>query len=220
MATEIDLDLVHKANKALRAGNFHAALTYLQRFLQDRPEISDEQRVTNARDTMRRTYLDAVDGATKDVLDDYCDGTYDGDRDEMISAIESIADGHVTYTSTAQECLLFSTNDGAGPDELGADGFDWKSGIPWSQLAFFAFRADVLEALEQLGVDMNADPPAAGETAVKCDQCGNVKSATKGASTCNECEEAAGNEACDTCHTWYAPEFLKDGVCEKCAPRE
>ena len=220
MASQIDLDLVHKAYTALRAGNDHAALTYLQRFLQDRPEITDEQRVSDARDTMRRSYNADIESAAKDIFDEYCNGTYDGDRDAMISAIESAADGQVTYTSAAQECLLYSRNDCAGPDELGADGFDWKSGIPWSQLAFYAFRADVLEELGHLGIDENEDPPREGETAIKCDQCGKVKVAVKDASTCNACEEENGNEECDTCHSWYSPECLKDGICEKCAPQE
>ena len=219
MADQIDLTLVRRADEALRAGNFHAALTYLRDFLiAGPPVLTDGDILERARDTMRRGYIASVESAAKNIFDNYCRGEYDGNREAMVEAIDSVADGYVTYTSTAQECLLFSNNDSAGPEELGSDGFDWKSGIPWSQLAYFAFRADVRKELEDNGIDLNKNPPEQGETVVKCDQCGYVKTTVKCSPTCNECEEKNGNEQCEECHDWYDPDHLKEGLCEKCAP--
>lgn len=217
MADQIDLTLVRKANEALRAGNFHAALTYLRDFLIDAPPvITEEENLARARSTMRQNYYTSVEHAAKNIFDDYCSGSFAGSRETLEEVIGNNADGQVTYTSDAQECLLFSNNDTAGIDELGADGFDWKSGVPWSQLAYFAFQADLRKELEDLGIDLNEDPPEQDEVAVKCDQCGKIKVAVKGETTCNACQEELGNEQCSECDSWYDPDHLLDGVCEEC----
>ena len=51
-------------------------------------------------------------------------------------------------TGKAIECLLMSENEDAYCDENGTDMPDGVDTIPWSTLAFYAFRTDVYEMLE------------------------------------------------------------------------
>ena len=112
----------------------------------------------SARDEMRREYYADIEGIAKDIKDEYDRGQID-DREALMDYIHETVDGcdRVIYTHSAQECLLVSENDNAGIEALGADGFDWKDGIPWSQLAYFAVEADVFAELERMGLDVNAD---------------------------------------------------------------
>jgi hypothetical protein len=217
--TKIDAEIVQRANDALKAGNVHAALEYLRQALEGYSKPTKEDIVSNARCIMRQEYHDSVESAAQGIKDEYCQGGYNGDRDQLIEAIDSCADSHVTYTSRAQECLLYSNNDCAGIDELGADGFDWKSGIPWSQLAYFAFRQDLCEELDSMGIDINGDPPAEGTVGFKCGTCDKIKEGILGNDNtdCNDCNEELGNEQCDICSMWYDPDSLEEGICETCA---
>jgi hypothetical protein len=87
-------------------------------------------------------------------------------REWLIEHIDESIDGcgRVIYTYKAQQCLLFSRNDSAYGDEFGPEGMVEDGCICWSRLAYAAFRADVLEQLENDGVDVNQPWP-------KCTDC-------------------------------------------------
>lgn len=79
-----------------------------------------------------------------------------GDDDDAINdAIHEWVDGSqwIIYTARARKVLEFSSNDEAGPDSMGWEGF--VSGCNgWSDLftrgAYFAMCADVSEAIHEL----------------------------------------------------------------------
>ena len=114
--------------------------------------------VEDAHARLRQDYYDDVRDVAQDVREWWRDNP-DADREALIDYIEESVDGagRVIYTAQAMDCLRYSDHDDAGIEELGADGFSWKDGIPWSQLAYFAFRADILAQLDAEGLDVN-DP--------------------------------------------------------------
>lgn len=118
----------------------------------------DEITVDRAYGIIQRAYYDDVKGLASSIKEYYDRGEI-SDREHLIERIDETVDGcaRVIYTRSAQEALFISRNDNAGIEALGADGFDWKDGIPWSGLAYFAVHADVIEALEEMGLDVNAD---------------------------------------------------------------
>lgn len=67
-------------------------------------------------------------------------------------------DGWVIYTRKAQAVLLCSSNDGAGMEDGVVES---TGGLPWSQLAYHAMHADLLEEIYSLqedhGVDLDED---------------------------------------------------------------
>lgn len=101
----------------------------------------------------------------RDVADEFTKQWRDGefeDREQAIEWLEQTVDGHgrVIMTYQAQECLLYSDNDGAYIDELGTDGVVKDGSINWSALACMAFKADILEHINQAeDIDVNDDPP-------------------------------------------------------------
>ena len=114
--------------------------------------------VEDAHERLRADYYADVRGLAEQV-GAWWEGEPGADREALIEYIDESVDGHgrVIYTAQAMDCLRYSDNDGLGIEELGVDGFDWKDGIPWSQLAYFAFRADVIAQLGAEGLDVN-DP--------------------------------------------------------------
>jgi hypothetical protein len=112
----------------------------------------------SGRNEMQREYYKDIKDLAQSVYDEYQAGDI-ADRDSLIEHIHETVDGcaRVIYTTSAQEALVVSRNDSAGIDNLGADGFDWSSGIPWSALAYFTVEADVFEELDRMGLDVNAD---------------------------------------------------------------
>lgn len=82
------------------------------------------------------------------------------DRDDFYDRLHEYVDGHerVIYTSQAQECLLFSRHDGDAVEEGLVDASCFKDGVPWSAMAFEAFKQDVLDQLGSMeGIDLNED---------------------------------------------------------------
>lgn len=71
------------------------------------------------------------------------------DREAFDERLHETIDGHeyVIYTQKAQNVLVHSSNDGAGPEELGADAFVKDGSLRWESLAYFALRRDVKECL-------------------------------------------------------------------------
>lgn len=112
----------------------------------------------NPMSEMQRQYYADIRSIAEGIKEEYDRGDI-ADRETLLENIHETVDGceRVIYTGQAQEALLVSRNDTAGIDSLGSEGFDWKDGIPWSQLAYFAVEADVIEELQDLDLDVNAD---------------------------------------------------------------
>lgn len=107
---------------------------------------------------LRSAYYSHVRDTARELVEECRSGEI-ADREALIERIDQECDGTewVIYTQKAQVVLLVSENDSAGIDDLGADGFDWSAGVPWSQLAYFALRQDLYEQLEAEGLDVNDD---------------------------------------------------------------
>ena len=107
-------------------------------------------------------------------------------REWLIEHLDESIDGsaRVIYTWKAKMCMVYSSNESAYFDEMGGEGACGKDGINWSALAYFAFRADVIEELERLGVDFNAPVP-------DCDECGSDDQ--------DERKLVEGRWLCETC---------------------
>jgi len=119
--------------------------------------MANSASVDKAHQVLRQDYFDDVRGLADDVLA-WWDRDQDADRDGLVEYLDESVDGagRVIYTGQAIECLRYSEHDDAYLDEMG-ELPSAKDGMPWSQLAYFAFRADVIEHLESLGLDVN-DP--------------------------------------------------------------
>ncbi len=178
-----DLTLVRNAFKALKDGNVHSALEGLQRFFDTRPP--DEPTVDWATRVLQKDYQEDVDSVANDLADSWRKGEYDGDRDSFYTAIDEAVEStrHVIYTLQAQLGLAASGNDGAMFDETGEDTIDCKNGVEWSKLMFWAMRADVMEELNRLDIDVNEDPPLEGSS--KCKECEEYKPCKE--ELCEEC---------------------------------
>lgn len=217
MSHNIDIILVGQAYDALRMGNVHGALTYLQRFFDDQPTQTDQGRVDQAWRVLKAEYIQELEDAVDSIRTDYCSGSYAANQDKLHQDIDEHAARYTDNDVDAQKCLLFSENTGASYIEHGEALGDWIHGIPWNVLAYSAFRADLREELEEAGIDLNLTPPDTDEIAVHCDSCGEIRIVTPGEETCIECYEGAGNEQCEKCKTWRATEDLENGCCENCA---
>jgi hypothetical protein len=125
-----------------------------------------ETEVNEAHRVLRADYWSDVRDVAEEFIKMWNAGDFD-DRDEAIEWIDQSVDGaaRVIYTAQAADCLRYSDHDDAGIDELGAEAFNFKDGMPWSALAYFAFRADIIEQIgcgvtDLDGVDINDDPPS------------------------------------------------------------
>lgn len=98
---------------------------------------------------LQRDYQKEVNEYAKEFDDRIAAGEWD-DRDDFLESFDQEIDGsqRVIYTWRARLGLLASDNEDVGIDELGVEGFDWSSGTPYSALMYFAFRRDILEAME------------------------------------------------------------------------
>lgn len=97
-------------------------------------------------------YSDDVRFAAKNIIEELLDDDVAGE--DWTDRIDEYLDGHsrVIYTVQAQAALLCSDNDGYGVEEGLVDSSEFKDGIPWSKLAFWAFREDVRNRLGQLNI--------------------------------------------------------------------
>jgi hypothetical protein len=114
--------------------------------------------VEEAKRVLRAEYYGDVRSTAEELIE-ACKSGEIADREALFDRIHEECDGSawIIYTANAQQVLMFSDNDDAGIEELGADSFDWKNGIPWSQLAFYAMERDVFDMLDALGLDVNDD---------------------------------------------------------------
>lgn len=116
---------------------------------------------------------------------------------------EQIGQLEVVYTRDALEVLLYSKNDQAYEDVTGEK-------IPgWEALASCAIQADVSEALQRAGVDLNAIEER------ECVRCGNVVTWEKDVEECPKCALSFSTEEC-------AGGYDHEGVecCSDCAGEE
>jgi len=113
---------------------------------------------------LRAEYWADVRGVAEDLKERLAKGEF-SDRDEFIEALDQDVDGHqrIIYARQAQECLLFSDNDGAYIDEFGAEGVVEDGSLMWSRLAYAAFRADIVDYFDSIGVDVNDPIPEPDE---------------------------------------------------------
>jgi hypothetical protein len=123
---------------------------------------------------LRQDYYDDVRGCASDLYEQAKTARAEDEphlREWLLDRVHEACDGHarVIYTGLAIETLLFSDNDSAYVDEYGTDGVSTDGGINWSALAFAAFERDVMEHLEALGLDVNADDLGIGDADADAD---------------------------------------------------
>lgn len=104
---------------------------------------------------MAESISSEIDGQVKDGV------TGESLREWLLEHIHESIDGcqRIIYTRQAQECLIYSDNDGAYIENFGTDGVVSDGCINWSALAFSAFEQDVIEQLDANGVDVNNPGP-------------------------------------------------------------
>jgi len=127
-----------------------------------------ERSLNDAMGEIRRDYFDDVRDAADSIKDELIGRLKDGEaeagdslRNWLMERIDQTIDGsgRVIYTFEAQKGLLCTDNGGAYFDEFGEEGAMDADGINWSRLMYAAYRMDVIEQLESIGVDVN-DPDA------------------------------------------------------------
>lgn len=77
------------------------------------------------------------------------------DREQLMDRIHEDADSAVTYTSDAWDILYISDNSDAFQEDPGVVDLTQPNWV--EQIAYLAWERDLYEALEQIGVDVNAD---------------------------------------------------------------
>lgn len=109
---------------------------------------------------MRDAYRTHVREIAGDIIRESRDNP-DEDREWVLQYIHETIDGDgwVIYTAKAQAVVLCSDNDGASIESFGSDGIVEHGAINWSMLAYGALEADVMEALDREGFDVNAEFP-------------------------------------------------------------
>lgn len=162
-----------------------------------RPATADEK-LDAARSVLRADYWQDVIGV-RDELARLIERGDIADADDATQWLDETVDGHqrVIYTGQAIECLLFSDNEDAHYDEMGT-GPDFGDGAQWSQLAYFAFRADIMAEIGDLEDFIDTHKPAPPV----CDGCGeDIEDAEEGDNLCADCAEdkkpEARSGACD-----------------------
>lgn len=80
------------------------------------------------------------------------------DRESFFDRLRETCDGAqcVIYTYQAKRVCLYSDNSEAGFTE-GLVEVKRGEGLPWSQMAYCALEADILEELDRMGIDVNRD---------------------------------------------------------------
>jgi hypothetical protein len=119
------------------------------------------RRIEDAHQVLRADYWQDVREAAEELKDRLQAGEF-GDREEFQDALHETVDGHqrVIFTFEAQQCLLYSDNDGAYFEDFGSEGVVKDGQINWSALAYAAFERDIIEHLDAIDVDVNDPIPA------------------------------------------------------------
>lgn len=128
-----------------------------------------EKEVEEAHRVLRADYFTDVRNIAEEFIKKWNAREF-ASREDAMDWLHETVDGsqRVIYTAQAADCLRYSEHDDAGLEEMGPDGFNFNDGFPWSQLAYFAFRADIMRQIEcgvgdLDGVDVNDDPPEEAE---------------------------------------------------------
>jgi len=186
-------------------GKYVGSDTTITRIVPREPDA--DERLDAARGVLRADYWQDVANVISWLRHEISNGSIT-DTDAATQHIDETVDGHqrVIYTGQAIECLLFSLNEDAYQDETG-DSPDMSDGSHWSQLAYYAFRADIMAEIGDLDafVDDNRPKPFA-----ECDDCGDDIETEADAhivtdedvTVCADCAEAredAKKLTCDAC---------------------
>lgn len=119
-----------------------------------------EEMIRGGLQLMKDAYYHEVGEFAQGLIDD---SEKDISRDDFDQRLYESIDGHqwIMYTAKAQIVALVSDNEAAGFEEGIIDPSGWKDGIKWEEIAFWAMRRDVEQALTDRGVDFGADEPLA-----------------------------------------------------------
>jgi hypothetical protein len=114
--------------------------------------------VDSACDAVAKDYYSDVKELAKSIKDQI-DAFEFSCVDDVLEHLNECVDGHsrVIYTHLARQCLLVSKSEESYLDN-GVD-LSLNDGIPWSQLAYFAFLEDVTDELRAI-TDLSDDNPA------------------------------------------------------------
>lgn len=175
---------VAEISAAFKAGDWGLGLTLLGHLQGDVEKPWPDEELDHARRVIEEDYVKTRDRIAGEVAHEWRSGEFQGSRDAVMESIEQSCDAACTYTVTAQLYLTASRNEDAYVEEFGeipvSDG-----DIPWSLLAAWALRADVLDALKRDGIDVDQRPP--DEPQVECSRCDEWKPGE--GDVCDDCKE-------------------------------
>lgn len=135
-------------------------------------EFDESERLDAARNVLRADYWQDVENVISWLRHEIENGNIT-DADGATEYIDETVDSHqrVIYTGQAIECLLFSRNENAYVEEMGelpprSPGDE----VNWSALAYYAFRADIMDAIGDLDAFVDEHEP---KHYAECDDCGD-----------------------------------------------
>lgn len=117
-----------------------------------------EEQAKQAHDVLRQEYWQDVFSTAEEIRDEVENGDY-ADWDGVQTRIDETVDGSswVIYYADAYQCLRYSDNDEAIFEEGCYDGApDFVGGFV-TKAAYYAYRADLLEQLDRLGINADHD---------------------------------------------------------------
>lgn len=127
----------------------------------EKAERDEKEREKDERDRasglLRQEYFDSVRPHAQGIVDDIRRGELT-DRNSLLDRVteESGNSYWAIYTHASQQALWASENADHGTEE-GLVSIDEREGVPWGQLASWAFYRDLLVDIEDLGIDVNDD---------------------------------------------------------------
>lgn len=159
-----------------------------------RPATADEK-LDAARSALRADYWQDVQNVVANLRSLIEDGEIT-ETDDAIRWIDDTVYGHqrVIYAGQAIECLLFSRNDSAYWDEGMAGTGEVENGN-YSQLAYFAFRADVMAEIGGLEDFIDTHKPGPYGVCADCDEDVETEDEDMGANGVVLCEDCASKDA-------------------------
>lgn len=183
--------MVRRARDALYQGNVHEALRCLDAFHDGHGyDMSEEAVIGKAKELRRGLYQSNLEKSVNRIYEDWKAGKYNGNRDAMAYALDQEAT--VSHYDEAQDILIFSE---ASNLDVGA--LDWRYGVPWCELAFYALRDEICLDLEkEYGIDVNDLPPSA--PVEMCQSCGEWRKKrgwNKKQDCCRYCAQTYGDGA-------------------------
>ncbi len=121
-----------------------------------KPTRPTEDEVSAAESVLRRDYYADVAFAAESLM------VIASDRDSFFRALSGMTctqSGHqrVIYTGKAMKGVLFSTQDADLALQQGVINLSHCNELPWEGLMSCIFERDILEKLDELGVDVNDD---------------------------------------------------------------